>query len=170
VHIRTSSAVALAAIIVVGGCRIERTPRAGLPDPAGVARTQITAMLDNYEQALLSGESRRIASFFAPAARLYLPDTPDIFGRGEVDAAFAGLLADTAIVQLDMRSEDIDVVAEVAYQIGTFTQTLRTKDGDERAVAGRFVIRWVRGPETRWLIERMLVNHYPRDSAAVAQQ
>ncbi|HEX6135648.1 MAG TPA: nuclear transport factor 2 family protein, partial [Longimicrobiales bacterium] len=143
------------------------TPRAGLADPTGVARTEINTMLAGYRAALLEGEPRRVAAFFAPGARLYLPDTPDIHGRGDIDAAYAGMFENARVADIELQSDDIDVVAEIAYQFGSFTQQLLRNDTTEH-VAGRFVIRWVRGPETTWQIERMLINHLPVDSTAVA--
>ncbi|HEX6307561.1 MAG TPA: nuclear transport factor 2 family protein [Longimicrobiales bacterium] len=158
---------ALLLLATLTACRIERTPRAGLADPTGVARAEINAMLLGFREAMLAGDARRVAAFFTAGARLYLPDTPDIRSRGDIDGAYAAAFDSARIVDIEVQSDDIDVLAEIAYQIGSFRQRLIRNDTTEER-AGRFVIRWVRGPETTWQIERMLVNQYPVDSATVA--
>lgn len=194
--IRVTRTVVLLTLIIASACRIERTPRIDAADPANVARAEIELTLRNYQQALLEGDARAAAAVFTPAAHLYLPDTPDIVGRGAIDEALASRFAGDSIIEMVMEYDLIEVNAGVAHQFGRFHQRVRAAGADadrvtdeatdreaessfdsdaetnsesERDVEGRFAIRWIRAADSTWSIERLLLNHSPADSAAQAQ-
>lgn len=152
-------------LLLITACTIERTPQTELPDPESVSRTEIAATLHNYTQAMLEGDPRRIASFFTPTAHLYLPDVPDIVGRGPIDEIMTATFADGRVVNVEMDTELIDIGTGIAHQFGTIEQRVRDAEGSERTLRGRFVIRWVKGPESSWRIEHFMLNDAPVDSA-----
>lgn len=165
---RISNAVVLLAIVTATACRIERTPRVDAADPTNVARAEIELTLRSYEEALVQGDARAAAAVFTPGAHMYLPDTPDIMGRGEIDRTITNRLADAEILAMQMEYDAIEVDAGVAHQFGRFHQRLRDPAGDEQEVDGRFAIRWIRSADASWRIERMLLNHSSGDSTATA--
>ncbi|HEX2168581.1 MAG TPA: nuclear transport factor 2 family protein [Longimicrobiales bacterium] len=165
--IRFSRAL-LILVLAAAACRIERTPRVERDDPANVARDEIELTLRNYQEALLEGDARSAAAVFTPGAQVYLPETPVIAGRGEIDRLFANGMAGESIVEMDMQLGDIDVGNGVAHQFGMLEQTFRDVEGDEHDIAGRFAIRWVRAADSAWRIDRLIINHAPMDSAAAA--
>lgn len=162
------SGLLLALVLGATACRVERTPRVERDDPAAVARDEIELTLRNYQEALLDGNARAAASVFTPGAQVYLPETPVIAGRGEIDRLFAGGLAGESIVEMEMQLAGIDVGNGVAHQFGTMHQRFRDTDGDEHEIEGRFAIRWVRAADSAWRIDRLIINHAPADSASAA--
>lgn len=158
----------LLALVMAAGCRIERTPRASGDDPVSVAREEIELMVRNYQESLIAGDTRRAASVFTPDARLYLPDTPVITGRGDIDRAFAGRFDSERVLDLEMEFEGTDVGIGVAHQFGVMRQLVRDTAGKEREIDGRIAIRWIRAADSEWRINRLLINYAPTDSAVVA--
>lgn len=168
--LRLSTAAVLLGCISLTGCRIERTPRPGDADPVSVARAAIDLTLRNYQEALLAGDARRAAAVFVIGAQLYLPDTADIRGRGEIDHAMANRFASGRVIGMAMESDEIDVGAGIANQFGRYRQQVRDSAGVEHEINGRFAVRWVRAADSAWRIERLLLNRAPTDSAALAQR
>lgn len=163
---RIVSAAVVLACTALAACRIEPTPRVDGDDPANVARAEIELSLRNYEESLIDGDARRAAALFMPGAQLYLPETPGITGRGEIDRALAERMLDERIIDIDMQFESIDVAAGVASQFGTLQQRVRDAEGAEHDVNGRFAIRWVRAADSAWRIDRLLLNYAAADSVA----
>jgi ketosteroid isomerase-like protein len=170
VSLRLSTAAVLLGCISLAACRIERTPRPAGADPVSVARAEIDLTLRTYQEALLAGDARRAAAVFAIGAQLYLPDTADIRGRGEIDQAMANRFASGRVIGMAMESDEIDVGAGIANQFGRYRQQVRDSAGVEHEVNGRFAVRWVRAADSAWRIERLLLNRAPTDSAALAQR
>lgn len=168
--LRVSTAALLLGCIYLIACRVERTPRPDEADPANVARAEIELTLRNYQEALLAGDARRAAAVFAIGAQLYLPDTADIRGRGEIDQAMADRFAGGHVMGMAIESEEIDVGAGIANQFGRYRQQVRDSAGVEHEINGRFAARWIRASDSAWRIERLLLNRVPTDSAALAQR
>lgn len=83
---------------------------------------------------------------------------PPINGRDAIRrflASFDGhAQVDTALAT----SDEVDVHGRVATQWGTFYQVARI-DGDEPGrFRGRYVARWVRGKDGRWLLSRIAMQ------------
>lgn len=156
-----------ALLLLVGSsaCTVERTPTTELPDPESVSRAEIAATLHNYTQAMLEGDPRRVASFFTPTAHLYLPDVPDIVGRGPIDEIMTATFAGGRVIDVALETELIDIGTGIAHQFGTIRQRVRDAEGSERTLHGRFVIRWVKGAESSWRIEHFMLNDAPADTA-----
>lgn len=162
---RSVKAGAVLAFITLAGCRVEPTPRVDADDPANVARAEIELRLRNYQESLVAGDARGAAALFTPGARLYLPDSPAIVGRGQIDQALTEQFATHRIVDIVMEFDATDVASGVASQFGTVRQRVRDPDGAEHEIDGRFAIRWIRAADAAWRIDRLLVNYAVPDSA-----
>jgi uncharacterized protein (TIGR02246 family) len=170
VSIRVSNTVVVLALIVLAACRIEPTPRGDPDAPASIVRAEIELTLRNYQEAMIEGDARRVAAVFTPGAHVYLPGAAALTGRGEIDRALSDRFADERIIDMVMEFDRIDVGTGFAHQFGTLHQRIRSADGEEREIDGRFAMRWVRAADSAWRIDRLLVHHSPSDSGAVARQ
>lgn len=166
---RWNAVVVMMALVGASACRIERTPRAEASDPQSVARAEIELTLRTYQEALLASDARQAAAVFTPTAHVYLPDTPEIHGRGLIDEFMANRFANETVEDMILQLDQIDVGAGVAHQFGQFQQRVRDPDGVEREIDARFAIRWVRASDAAWRIDRLLVNHAPVDSTVSPQ-
>jgi uncharacterized protein (TIGR02246 family) len=160
---RTSAA--LAALLLLAACRIERTETAALADPGSVARAAIEATLDEFEAAVGERDARRAAALFTPDGVLTRGGVAELNGRPEIADALESFLADADDARLRMDSESIDLMSGVAYQLGSFEELAGSvAAGPAR---GRFIIRWQRSAETAWRIQRMVLSPIPADSLIV---
>lgn len=156
------SAAALVIIALITACRVERTERPPLADPGAAARVGIEVALEEFEAALRERDPRRATSYFTPDGTLMLQSGREHAGRGEIVVGLEEvMLADSSAI--DLRAEDIDVAAGVAWQTGTFER--EPADSTSAAVRGRFVIRWLRGPDASWRMHRVLLASFPPDTA-----
>lgn len=167
--LRLRNAVVMLALVAVAACRIERTPRVAADDPANVARAEIELTLRNYQEALLEGDARAAAAVFTPGAHVYLPETPAIVGRGEIDRLFSEGLSGQSTTDMELQLDAIDIGAGVAHQFGTMLQQFRDSAGAEHEIEGRFAIRWVRAADSVWRIDKLLINHARPVPTAVAR-
>lgn len=157
-----------AAVLGLGACRIEPVQRAARVDPRELAREEISAALDDYRDALLRGDAAAIAATFTDDGQLYMPDTPDIVGSDAIRTALGEIFTSYTATDLLLEREQIDIADDVAFEIGRYEESLRAAaDSATLELRGRYAIRWRRGPDERWRIERMLTNYYPpADTAA----
>ena len=160
---RTSAVVLLTALLLVPACRIERTERPALSSAATLAQSVIMVTLEDYEAAIASGDPRRAASFFAPDGTLTINGSAELHGRPDI-AAHLEERMDGTQNQLVLHSEVIELTTGAAWQIGTFDQTTPA-DSAAVPVRGRFMIRWLPGPEATWRIHHLMLSTFPVDSA-----
>jgi ketosteroid isomerase-like protein len=166
---RVALAMLLPLMLSLAACRVERNPVAQTVNPDSASKVIIKATMEAYQAALLANNPRAIAAFYAPDGRLYEPDAPDIVGFSEVRSAMSDAFdSGRVLTGVTLEAEDIHVDGPVAFEMGTFEERFRTGSGEEEMVRrGRYVIRWRRGAEAQWRIERFLRNHLPADSAAL---
>lgn len=164
---RRARSILLVMTVPLAACEIARTPQPAVIDADSVARVEIRTALDDYHDALLAGDAAGAASFFTSDSRLYRPDSPDVIGAAAVRDAMNVLLDSASITAIALERDRIDVVRSGgAWELGAYAETFRVAGGLEQTTRVRYMIRWRRGPEGRWVIDTFMVNHYPPDSAA----
>jgi ketosteroid isomerase-like protein len=165
---RVALGMLLPLVLSLAACRVERNPVAQTVNPDSASKVIIRTTMDAYQAALLANNPRAIAAFYAPDGRLYEPDAPDVVGFSEVRSAMSDALdSGRVLTAVTLEAEDIHVDGPVAFEMGTFEERFRTGGGEDEMVRrGRYAIRWRRGAEAQWRIERFLRNHLPTDSAA----
>jgi uncharacterized protein (TIGR02246 family) len=160
-----SALTLLPAVILFAACRIEPNPRPAVMSPDSAARMDIRAAMDDYRQALLQGDARAVAEAFTPDARLSESDAADLVGSAAIREAMQSFFDNGGrITVIAMDSDGIDVDGAMAYEFGTYEERFQGMDG-EGVVRGRYTIRWRRGEQARWRIDRLLSNHLPPDES-----
>jgi uncharacterized protein (TIGR02246 family) len=164
---RVTLGMLLPLMLVLAACRVDRNPVAETVNPDSASKVVIRATMEAYRAALLSNNPRAIAAFYAPDGRLYEPGAPDVVGFSEVRSAMSDVFdSGRVLTDVTVEAEDIHVDGPVAFEIGTFEERFRTRGEEEEMVRrGRYMIRWRRGAEAQWRIDRFLRNHLPSDSA-----
>jgi ketosteroid isomerase-like protein len=151
---------------MLAACHVEPVQRAERVDPRQLARESISDVLDEYRDAQLRSDADAVAATFTADAELYMPDAPDLIGAAAIRDAMGSRFADYTPTDMLLEREQVDVGDGVAHEIGRYEESLRAADSTMLEMRGRYAIRWRRGPEAAWRIERMLINHYPPDTAA----
>jgi uncharacterized protein (TIGR02246 family) len=159
--------VVLVGVLGLAACRIEEVPRTGPNDPDDLAREEIDRTREAYRQALLKGDADAITGVFTRDATLAEPDAPDIVGSDAIEAAMRTLFAHATITDVLLEPDPLDVATGgIALELGRFEQTLQVPEQPAATRRGRYAIRWLRGPDEAWRIQRMLYNLYPAEPAA----
>ena len=160
-----------ALVLLLSACRIEPNPRPQVLNVDSAARADIRGTMAAYREALLSNDARAIAAFYTADARLSEPAAPDRVGGREIHDDLAHFFAEGGrITDVVVESEEIHVDGPVAWELGTYREQFRTPAGADASVRGPYVIRWRRGEEARWRIDRFLLKQTPSDSAAAGMR
>jgi uncharacterized protein (TIGR02246 family) len=167
--VRHYTSALLLPLLLLAACRLEPNPRPTTLNVDSAARADIRSTMDGYREALLQNDARAVAAFFTVDARVHEPDAPDIVGSTGIREALQHFFAQgNRITDITIESESIDVDGPLAWDIGTYEESFRAAAGEDVTIRGRYVIRWRRGEEARWRIDRFMVNHLPPGDTARA--
>ena len=120
---------------------------------AAVARVEVAAALQRYQQAARTVDPAAMAAFFAPTGVLFEPGIRPIVTRDSIRAflaSFPGVQVHAATATPDT----IDVFGERAYLWGSYFEHLSFPGQPTSEQHGKFVTEWVRQPDGAWLIAR----------------
>lgn len=130
------------------------------PDASAV-RAEIAETWKQLEQAWEAGDAAASAAVFTEDAINMRPDAVDDRGRGAIEAVFSDFLSTTTVEDLTWTTQEVDVYAETAYELGTFAQTLQPQEGEPILHRGRYISVWKHQPDGTWRIHRFLFNDLP---------
>lgn len=109
-----------------------------------------------YAAALMQGPAATAACYW-PEGELIEGTTSHRGPQGVKD--FLQPIWDQAVLaDARMNSESVEVFGDVAYQWGTYAQRAALKGQPLKEYRGRFVVKWRRGPDGRWLVLRLMTN------------
>lgn len=130
------------------------------PVDTSAAEAGVDASLAAYRDALLAGDAETAVSYATADIRLQEPGMR--IGRDELTEFLTGLFeAGVKVLEFDVRRDDLFVHDGAAYEVGEYDETVRTADGGEQTVRGNFFIRWERGGEGVWRMDRVVTG--PRE-------
>lgn len=128
-----------------GSVTAERTARA--------STEEVRSRLAAYADAAKAVDAERSAGFFSKTGTLFEPGIPPIVGDSAIRAfiaSFPGVTVDSAM----MRADTVEVHGATAYVWGTYFERLDFPGQPRSSQHGRFVMQWLRGPDSTWRIER----------------
>jgi hypothetical protein len=143
--------------LLLSGCKIERTPQ--LRQTASeLARESIARARAGIATAMIKHDANAIASLFAPTGVLVRPLAADITSPGAVQRHLLSFYRDTTVTWFAFASDQVDLLTGGgAFEMGLYEQTVVTEDNIENKTTGRYAIRWARGPEASYRIERLVL-------------
>jgi ketosteroid isomerase-like protein len=136
-------------VLVLAGCQTNTAA----PDKS---RAEIEARTQAYAAAMLQGAAAT-GSFYAEDGEM-ISGTTSYRGPQGVREFLDPILVTVDLVGQRMDSEKVEVFGDVAYQWGIYTQHAGPKGQAPKEYRGRFVIKWRREPDGRWLIVRLMTN------------
>jgi uncharacterized protein (TIGR02246 family) len=137
----------------------------GAASGADVARVEVAAALQRYQQAARTVDPTAMAAFFTPTAVLFEPGIRPIVTRDSIRAfiaSFPGVKVHTATATPDT----IDVFGDRAYLWGSYFEHLSFPGQPTSEQHGKFVTEWARQPDGSWLITRFYRIPLPSPPAA----
>ena len=145
----------LLALIVLSACTATVTSPAP-PTPTPDFASEVRAMMDQYDQAILKMDSQTIASFYLPDGAAY--DNGHLQAQGP-DAVLKFLKSFDGVVRLDKYQTTITSVqvnGDTVILTGTFQQQYTLLANNQTgASSGNFTAEWVRQANSKWLIRKI---------------
>ena len=141
----------LAVVALAGpGCQSR-----SVESPAGL-RAEIESAMRGYAAALVKSPAAA-AAFYAADGEL-IDGTTSHRGPQGVRDFLEPIWVKVDLAEARMESESVELLEGGAYQWGTYYQRAALKGQPLKEYRGRFVAKWRRGPDGRWLITRMMTN------------
>jgi hypothetical protein len=145
------------AVLLVAGCKIERTPQQR-QTTSELARESITRARGALATAMIKHDANAVAALFAPNGVMVRALAPDITSPGEVQRHLVSFYRDTTVTWFAFASDNLDLVSGGgAFETGVYEQTVVTEDNIENKTTGRYAIRWSVGPEATHRIDRLML-------------
>lgn len=143
-------ALLIIATVVSSGCAAEET------DPAradGEVRQELLQRIEEYERALLGDDPMAVKAFWTEDARVFVPG---ISLEGDAMAAFVDEFYEGGgrVLSVDFQPREVFVHGEAAYELGRLEETARFGGGEPETVRENYFLRWRRGTDGSWRIDR----------------
>lgn len=151
-------ATALACALALSGCGfiVIRSAKYAYGEFTKDERAVDTA-LSKYRQLVVDRETDKIADMFDVASELAVEEQAPVLGRDAI-RAYLQARGDDKVVEYELTPSTTTVSGANGSQRGTYRQKLRTPEGQETTVQGRFEAQWVRQANGPWLIRRLHVE------------
>jgi uncharacterized protein (TIGR02246 family) len=144
-------------LLVVLGSLVACSPPAPSTD---AVRASMAKAWDGFNTSWVAGNASGVtAAFFTEDAINTVPGTAEMRGRDAITTEFAGFLKDNKVVNLDHKTEEVDVAGDLAVERGTFVQTVQPREGAAQEQHGRYIAIWKRGADGSWKCRRFLFNY-----------
>ena len=120
-----------------------------------------------YEAAATEGDVEALVAFYAADAIVMPSAQPTVRGAEGVRSWLSAFYAENAST-LTIEREGIEVVGDLAYSWGTYTQMVTPKaEGEPGTVLGRYLVLFERGADGSWDISHLSLNDAPAGGEAM---
>jgi uncharacterized protein (TIGR02246 family) len=122
------------------------------------AKAEIAAVRDAFWAAHGKADAKALASLVTEDARLLAPGMEDVRGRQAIEAGAAQMFQALAVEGFTIESSEITVHGDSAYELATYSETLRPRGGSPSPARGRYLIVWKRDAAGRWKVHRNMFH------------
>jgi ketosteroid isomerase-like protein len=117
-------------------------------------QTAVQARLQRYSELMLGMNTRGLSQMFAPDGVLANPKRPPVRGP-ETIRKFLDEYKDYKVLSNVITAATTVVDGDTAEQTGTYSQKVRTPDGQVFEAKGRIEVDWIRSGSGQWLITEL---------------
>jgi ketosteroid isomerase-like protein len=140
--------------LALPGCA---SPRAGGSDRNADLQA-ILVIEESGDAAVSAGDVDGEVARFAEDGIYMWPDAPEIVGRAAIRAWFSDLF-ERAEIELDNRTDEVEICGDWAYTRGHSKAIIRPKDGGAAQTSqGKYINIFHRQPDGSWRITRRIRN------------
>jgi ketosteroid isomerase-like protein len=144
------SALVIGSVILAGSAS-SPTAQAGAVDQA------IVKSADAYVKATLAGDVKAIVALYTDDAVEMPPDHPPIKGKAAIEQYYVKEMAAGKLTAFKLAHLEAVASGDVAYDVGTYTQTVTLADGKALNSSGKYtVILKRRGSD--WKVQYAIYN------------
>jgi uncharacterized protein (TIGR02246 family) len=113
-------------------------------------RQEIDRVNQRFGEAFGRGDAAGAAAVYTEDATILPPGSPRVKGRDGIRSFWQAVM-DSGVRAVALQTDDLEVVGDMAREIGTATLTIRPEGGAEQTATAKFVVVWKRvGGEWRW--------------------
>ncbi len=117
-------------------------------------QTQVEARLRQFDQLVHALNAKAIAGMFDPDGEIQHEHQTPTRGREAIESLYASF-SKYQILENDTTPIGTLVYGNLAVQVGSYHQKVKTPDGASVEVSGSFQADWMRSGSKDWLIKRM---------------
>lgn len=110
-----------------------------------------------FEHAVETADIEAIGALLAPDVIALPPDGPIVSGLEAVKRLWASAIRDHGMKSCRISTEILDVVGDMASEVGRATMTMAPPGGQSETVMIKFVVVWKRH-KGKWLLHRDIWN------------
>ena len=122
------------------------------------SKTEIATARDAFWAAHGKGDAKALASLLTEDARLLAPGMEEVRGRQAIEAGAAQMFQALAVEGFTIESSEITVHGDSAYELATYSETLRPRAGSPSPARGRYLIVWKRDAAGKWKVHRNMFH------------
>ena len=136
---------------ILAGSALSQTARAGAVDPA------IVKVGDGYVKATLAGDVKAIVALYADDAVEMPPNQPPVKGKAAIEQYYVKEMAAAKLTAFTLTHLETVASGDVGYDVGTYTQTVTTKDGKAINATGKYTVI-VKRSGSDWKVRYAIYN------------
>ena len=135
------------AVLYVAACS---APEESVSRSAEEDRASVLSQSRAFSAAYVAGDTAGVREVYMTDAML-LPPGREIAGQDAIVRYFGPVENRTNLAHA-MTSSRLDIIGDVAIDVGTWSNTWRIGDGEEQTASERYLVVWRRGPDGVWRI------------------
>jgi len=153
---RTSACCVVLMAIAHVGCAQPRTVEVVAEiDPAAPVRQAISLAWDAHIQAAVVKDLEAVMAIYHEDIVYSVPDT-EARGFDDMQGVEATALATADVLEAQHTTDALQVVGDVAYELGTIAGPVRALGQEPVVVSFHFMAQWQRGSDERWRLKQLV--------------
>jgi uncharacterized protein (TIGR02246 family) len=124
------------------------------PENPADAEAAVEAALDAYVQAIRNNDIESLLGLWANDPVWIAAGAPTVRGRSAFDSVVRDNFRAFRVADVTASVEETAIAGDLAYQIGSYSETLVSMDGEPQTIEGRFLFIWRRQADGSWRITR----------------
>lgn len=130
------------------------TAKSAMPADDNVSKEAIAKLRSAWQDGSNKKDAASVAALYTDDAAMVGTGAPYASGRSEIQARLGQMFAVSAVGTIE--SKETVVSGNVAFDDGTYTQTITPPKGKPMTVNGRYIVTLKKGADGSWKIYRHL--------------
>jgi len=143
--------LALTMLVLAADSVFAQTSGATHTDPA------ISRVSSAYEAANNAEDLAKLIALYTDDAVEMPPNAPAIRGRSAIESFYKGLFAEMD-GKATLTPIESAISGPIGYEIGTFSQTMKTKNGQTTDDVGKYMVLLKQGADKQWQVAYVIYN------------
>jgi uncharacterized protein (TIGR02246 family) len=111
-----------------------------------------------YQKAAEAGDVQGLMALYTDDAVLMPPESPMVKGKAAIEAFHKKMTGMASVSNVRITPTDTKVMGDMAYDVGTFSQTVTPKGGTAMMESGSYVVVLAKQPDGNWKLKYEIYN------------